>query len=141
MTESFGLEPLFTTNLFLWIVIGVLSAMFFLASTLKIFAWNKKMFARQIEFLAVYGLNRKVFFLIGVVELFGSLAIWFQGHYLGLLGGGAIALTSAGAIFYHFRFDPIRVALPAIVTLTLSGLIVLHNIDHIWAYLVVAAAT
>ena len=135
MMRTLSIEPLFETDLFIWIVVGVLSAMFFVASTLKIFAWHRKTFDRQMESLTRFGLNRRIFFAIGLVELFGSLAIWLQGHYVGLAGVGVIALTSAGAIFYHLRSEPVGTAVPAMVTLLLSGIVVWHNVHRIWALL------
>ena len=70
-----------------------------------------------------YGLNRTLMALIGFVELFGAIALWLPG-YISLLGALALFGTSAGAIFFHLKFDTWKDGIPAMITLILSGLVI-----------------
>jgi hypothetical protein len=101
----------------------LLTAFFLFASTVKIYGWPKAIFDKQLEFFIKYGLNRALMIAIGFVELFGVIGLWLPGQ-LKVLGALAILCTSAGAIFFHLRFDTWKDGIPAFVTLVLSGLIV-----------------
>ena len=70
------------------LVIGLLSAFFLFASSIKIFGWQKKVFEIQLEMFESYGLNRQIMFLVGCAELFGAIAIWFQSSWVGPLRDG-----------------------------------------------------
>ncbi len=107
---------------FITIITGLLTAFFIFASSIKILGWQKAIFETQLELFIKYGLNRALMGAAGCVELSGAILIWFPG-YLGLLGVLALFGTSAGAIFFHLRFDTWKEAIPAMVTLTLSGLV------------------
>lgn len=112
----------------LTVVIGLLSAFFLFASSIKLFGWQKMIFEKQLEFFYSYGLNRQIMALVGTVEMFGAITIWFQGSWLGLLGALALCGTSAGAIFFHLRFDTWKDGIPAMVTLTLSAYVAAMSI-------------
>ncbi len=58
--------------------------------------------------------------LVGFVELFGSVGLWLP-EYLGISGALALFTTSIGAVFFHFYFDTWKDAIPAMITLMLSG--------------------
>ena len=105
------------------IIIGVLTAFFIFASSIKIFGWQKLIFETQLKFFIKYGLNRTLMALVGCVELFGAIALWLPG-YLSITGALALFGTSAGAIFFHLRFDTWKDGIPAMVTLILSGIVV-----------------
>ena len=105
------------------IVIGLLSAFFLFASSIKIFGWQKKVFEIQLEMFESYGLNRQIMFLVGCAELFGSIAIWFQSSWIGPFGALALLGTSIGAIFCHLVFDTWKQGIPAMVTGTLSAIV------------------
>lgn len=109
------------------IIIGLLSVFFLFASSIKILGWQKLIFEKQLEFFHLYGLNRQIMALVGCVEFFGAVAIWFQSGLFGILGAGALALTSVGAIFFHLRFDTYKDAIPAMITLTMSSYVVLYG--------------
>jgi len=111
-------------------IIGLLSLVFLLASSIKILGWQKKIFETQLKFFISYGLNRQVMMLIGFIELFGAVAIWFQGSVVGLIGAGCIAFTSIGALYFHFRFDTWKDGIPAMVTLTLSSIVVITRVQQ-----------
>ncbi|SDK99980.1 DoxX-like family protein [Aliiruegeria lutimaris] len=70
-----------------------------------------------------YGLNRQIMALVGVVELFGAVAIWFQGGLFGSLGAAALLGTSLGAIGCHLIWDTWKDGVPAMITATLSALV------------------
>jgi len=74
-----------------------------------------------------YGISRLLYGLIGVIEFISSLMIIFQGSILGLLGAIGIAFTSIGAIFFHARYDTFKDMIPALITLTLSSIIIIKN--------------
>lgn len=101
----------------------LLTAFFLFASTVKIFGQPKAIFDRQLEFFINYGLNRVLMAAIGFVELFGVIGLWLPGQ-LKILGALAILCTSAGAIFFHLRFDTWKDGIPAFITLVLSGSII-----------------
>ena len=69
-----------------------------------------------------YGLNRQVLFVIGMIECFGTITIWYHGSLLGLAGLLALLLPSIGAVFFHLRFDTAKEGVPAMVTASLSAL-------------------
>lgn len=104
-------------------MITSLSVFFLLAGSIKLLGWQKMIFTKQLEFFHSYGLNRQLIALVGIVELFGAMTIWFQGDIFGLLGALALFATSLGAIYFHLRFDTWKDGIPATVTLTLSGII------------------
>jgi hypothetical protein len=73
--------------------------------------------------------------LIGLVELFAAVSIWFQASIWGVAGALAILVTSLGALFFHFRFDEFKDGIPAMVTFTLSAVIVGSKTDLLLSYL------
>ncbi len=103
------------------IVIGLLSAFFLFASSIKIFGWQQRVFQIQLEMFESYGLNRQIMFLVGCAELFGAIAIWFQSSWVGPLGALALLGTSLGAIFCHLVFDTWKQGVPALITASLSA--------------------
>ena len=110
-------------------VITCLITLFFVfASSIKILGWQKLIFETQLQFFIKYGLNRQVMALVGIVELFGAIAIWLPG-FMGIAGALAIFATSAGAIFCHLRFDTWKDGIPAMITLILSGLILWEKLS------------
>ncbi len=71
-----------------------------------------------------YRLNRQIMALVGVVELFGAVVIWFQGSLLGPLGAAAPLGTSLGAIGYHLIWDTWKDAAPAMIAAALSVFVI-----------------
>ena len=104
------------------VVAAILSGFFIFASSIKIFAWQKKVFEVQLDFFIKYGLNRTIMLLVGLVELSGAVAMWLPG-FAGLAGVLALSATSAGAIYHHLRYDTWKDGIPATITLVLSGLV------------------
>ncbi|OLQ74363.1 hypothetical protein BIT28_09320 [Photobacterium proteolyticum] len=111
-------------NIFTSVATGLLSAFFMFASSIKLLGWQKMIFDKQLAFFHSYGLNRQFMFLVGLAELFGGIAIWFQGSFWGVLGALALAGTSMGAIVCHLRFDTWKDGIPAMITLLLSSAVV-----------------
>ncbi|TCL01370.1 DoxX-like protein [Shimia isoporae] len=105
------------------IIVGLLSAFFLFASSIKIFGWQQKIFEIQLEMFHTYGLNRAIMRIVGLAELFGAAAIWFQGSILGPMGAAALLGTSLGAIACHLWFDTWRQGVPAMITGTLSAIV------------------
>lgn len=108
---------------------GLLSLFFLFASSIKILGWQKRIFETQLAFFQKYGLNRQIMAMVGVVECFGAIAIWLPG-VLALLGPLALFATSAGAIFFHLKYDTWKDGVPAAVTLCLSGVLLLVRYSH-----------
>ncbi|WP_066015131.1 DoxX family protein [Endozoicomonas atrinae] len=102
------------------LVVCLLSMFFLLASSIKILGWQKKVFSIQLVIFVKYGLNRQIMFLVGLAELFGAIAVWFQGSCIGVIGALAIFTTSLGAIICHLIFDTWKDGIPAMVTFLLS---------------------
>ena len=105
------------------IIIGLLSAFFVFASSIKILGWQKLIFETQLAMFLKYGLNRQIMAFVGIVELFGAISIWFQGSWIGTLGALALLGTSVGAIGCHLIWDTWKDGVPAMVTGTLSAIV------------------
>ena len=130
MTESNNLEPYkeaYDMEMYIKIVSILLAALFILASSIKVFAWQKLIFEKQLEFFISYGLNRKIMASVGIVEMSGALTVYFQDSYAGVYGAAAIFFTSLGAIFFHLKFDTWKDGIPAMCTLFLSGSLLFFN--------------
>ncbi|WP_171181975.1 DoxX family protein [Ruegeria sp. HKCCD8929] len=108
---------------FITILVGLLSAFFLFASSIKILGWQKFIFETQLAMFIKYGLNRQIMMLLGFVELFGAVAIWFQGSWVGTLGALALLGTSVGAIGCHLIWDTWKEGVPAMMTGTLSAIV------------------
>ncbi|AXY03333.1 DoxX family protein [Vibrio alfacsensis] len=108
---------------------GLLIALFLFASSIKVIGWVKPIFETQLAFFHKYGLNRAAMFWVGLVEATGAILMLIglisANNELSAMGAGLIALTSIGAMFFHFRFDAWKDAIPSIVTLALSVSVVL----------------
>lgn len=106
------------------IITIVLITFFTFASSIKLLSWHAFIFKTQLDFFKKYGLNRFHMFLVGILELIAALlltgSLITEYEILRDLGALAIALTSIGAVFFHLKFDTIKDAIPALVTLTLS---------------------
>lgn len=109
------------------IIVGLLSAFFLLASSIKLVGWQQKVFDTQLAMFESYGMNRQIMFLIGLAELFGAICICFQGSWLGPLGAAALLGTSTGAIVCHLVFDTWKDGVPAMITGTLSAFVLWHG--------------
>ena len=105
------------------IIVGLLSAFFLFASSIKIFGWQTFIFQTQLAMFVKYGLNRQIMALVGAVELFGAIAIWFEGSWIGILGALALLGTSVGAIGCHLIWDTWKDGVPAMITGTLSAVV------------------
>ncbi|MFY8297912.1 DoxX family protein [Pseudoalteromonas sp. SS15] len=109
----------------------VLFAFFSFASSIKLTGWQKKIFQIQLGFFKNYGLSRTHMFLIGLIESASALnlllSVLIDNSLLNALGAIGILFTSIGAIFFHLRFDTLKDALPAIVTLALSVVLLFSN--------------
>lgn len=106
----------------------LLIAFFTLTSSIKIFAWEKNIFTIQLAFFQKYGLNRQILFIVGLIEMFSVLLLafsFFSSNPLlySKIGASILAITSVGALYCHLRFDTLKAARPAIVTLILSCLL------------------
>ncbi len=112
-------------------VISILMVMFFvLASSIKTLGWQKKVFEIQLGFFKSYGLNRKIMFLVGLVELTGAALLILalcdiSPAQTQLMGGAILGATSIGALYFHLRFDTWKDGIPAMVTLFGSGFLVI----------------
>ena len=108
---------------FITISVGLLSAFFLFASSIKILGWQKFIFETQLAMFIKYGLNRQIMMLVGFAELFGAIVIWFQGSWTGTLGALALLFTSVGAIGCHLIWDTWKEGVPAMITGTLSAIV------------------
>jgi hypothetical protein len=114
------------------VVAKVLLTTFFLfASSIKILGWQDKIFQIQLEMFKSYGLNRGIMRLVGVVELFGAIAIWISGTLVAPLGALALLGTSMGALGCHLIFDTWKEGVPAMVTGVLSAIVLWNGKDLI----------
>ena len=102
-----------------------------MASSLKIFAWQKFVFETQLSFFKKYGITRRDMFLVGLNEMIATILLLFSLIYNSslflLIGALIIASTSFGAIFFHLKFDTFKDAIPAILTLSGSSYLLFNN--------------
>ena len=106
------------------IFVGLLSAFFLFASSIKIFGWQKFIFETQLAMFVKYGLNLQFMLIVGFAELFGAVTIWFQGSWLGTIGALTLLVTSVGAIGCHLIWDSWKEGIAAMVSGVLSALVV-----------------
>jgi len=103
---------------------GLLIAFFLFGSSIKIIGWVKPIFEPQLAFFLSYGLNRAAMFAVGLIEATGALLMLVgmvtTSSTLSAIGASFIVLTSIGAMFFHFRFDTWKDAIPSTATLSLS---------------------
>ncbi|MDD9155237.1 DoxX family protein [Aliivibrio sp. S4TY2] len=113
---------------------GLLIAIFLFASSIKMFGWVKAIFEPQLAFFHRYGLNRAAMFAVGVIEATGAVVMlvgmFTANPVLSAMGASLITLTSIGAMFFHFRFDTWKDAVPSMVTLLLSLIIALPLLER-----------
>lgn len=114
-------------------MITIILVLFFtFASSIKLLGWQKFVFETQLGFFHKYGLNRQIMFVVGLIELTSAImllvSLVLSEPWLNIAGAMGIALTSVGAMFFHFRFDTLKDAIPSIVTLLLSGALLYLNI-------------
>lgn len=119
-------------------VITILLVLFFLfASSIKLIGWQKLIFETQLTFFKKYGLNRTHMFLVGLIELSASIlliiSIFLNHGVIQAFGALGIAFTSLGAIYFHLRFDSLKDAIAALVTLLLSVILLASN-SHFLAF-------
>ncbi|WP_299807717.1 DoxX family protein [uncultured Shewanella sp.] len=112
---------------------GLLIALFLFASSIKIFGWVNKIYEPQLAFFHRYGLNRTAMFAVGVIEATGAIlmlvGIITENSLFSAVGASLITFTSVGAIFFHFRFDTWKDAIPSILTLLLSVLVLSSQLE------------
>nr|WP_255986076.1 DoxX family protein [Vibrio campbellii] len=74
-------------------------------------------------------------FLVGLVEVTGAtlmlIGLLSANNLISAIGASFIVFTSVGAMFFHFRFDTWKDAIPSIVTLLLSLLVALPLIEFV----------
>lgn len=115
------------------VFVGLLSLFFLFASSVKILGWQKFIFETQLQMFIKYGLNRTIMALVGFGELFGAIAIWWQGSLLGEIGALVLLGTSLGAIACHLIWDTWKDGIPAMITGTLSAIVAYSGRDVILA--------
>lgn len=113
------------------IITILLAVLFIFASSIKILGWQKLIFDTQLTFFKKYGLTRFHMILIGMIELsaaiFLAASILFDHEILNGIGALGIALTSLGAIYFHLKYDTIKDTIAALITLSLSTILITCN--------------
>lgn len=117
---------------------SVLIGFFLLAGSIKMFGWIKVVFETQLQFFHRYGLNRRVMFAVGVIEVGGALllvdALLFASVVSQIIGAGLLAVTSAGAIGCHLKYDSWKDGIAAMITLLLSLWVLWPMLEHCRLY-------
>ena len=113
-------------------IISVLLMVFFMfAGSIKLLGWQKFIFETQLSFFKKYGLNRAAMFAVGIIELTAALlllaALYWGDLQWQFIGAALIAVTSVGALGFHYRFDKWSDAVPATVTLLLALALLMLN--------------
>ncbi|MEI4551460.1 DoxX family protein [Pseudoalteromonas spongiae] len=114
------------------VITSVLFVFFLFASSIKVLGWQPFIFNTQLAFFKKYGLTRTHMFLVGLIEMTAALlliaSLILNLDLLLILGALSIAFTSIGALFFHFRYDTFKDAVPALITLALSSILLIHQI-------------
>ena len=76
----------------------------------------------QLEMFKKFGISRQQIFLIGLVELSGTLLLWLP-EYMGFTGAFLLLGTSVGAITFHLRFEAPKDAIPAMAMMILPTVV------------------
>ncbi|SKC31474.1 hypothetical protein CZ809_00952 [Photobacterium piscicola] len=112
---------------------GLLIAFFLFASSVKMFGWVKVIFEPQLAFFRRYGLNRSIMFIVGIIEAIGAIMLLIGmimvSPLISTIGATFIICVSTGAMFFHFRFDTVKDAIPSIITLILSIIVAISMIS------------
>ena len=119
-------------TILMWILTTLVGAFFLFSGTVKVFGVPEQMFKTQKEmFFDNYGIGRNGIRAIGLGELFGGVTVWFWTIFnpIALVGLVVLVFTTAGAMYYHWRFDSLlKMGAPAIVMFLLSSALLLLNI-------------
>jgi hypothetical protein len=105
---------------------GILSVFFICASAVEILGWQKLVFNTQLKIFKSYALDRKIIQGVGFVELFAAIAILFQNNAAGFIGAIVLVVSSIGAIYFHLKFDGVKLAIPSFITLILSSFLTIQ---------------
>lgn len=119
----------------LYIAIALLSVFFLFAGSIKLTGWQKMIYETQVNMVAQYGINPAGLKLIGLMELFGAVTIWFQDHWIAPLGALTILAASLGAIVCHYIWDTWRESVPASITAPLSAYVAWVSREPLLAFL------
>lgn len=107
------------------VLVGFLAMFFGFASFVKLTGYPRSVHLFQKSMFDVYGLNRMHTYAIGFAELCSCLLatgyIVGGSFTIGLAAGTSVFVISSGALFFHLRYDGVRLGAPAIVTLGVSG--------------------
>ncbi len=111
-----------------WILTVLVSLAFLFFGTVKVTGAPAKMFDEQSKvYIGRYGLSRTQIRLIGLLELFGGIAVLFwtsQFGWLAQLGHLTLMFVTAGAMYFHNRFDSVtKDGLPAIIQFVLNAIL------------------
>lgn len=118
-------------NILMTVITAILSSFFAFAGSIKVTGWQKQIYKIQLEFFHSYRLNRQIMFTVGLIECLGAIGVWFQSNIIGILAAAVLFMTSLGAITFHLIFDTFKNAIPACITMILSGILAWHLQDHL----------
>jgi hypothetical protein len=105
----------------------LLTTFFVFASSIKVSGWQKTIFDTQLAMFKSYGMNRKIMFVVGLVEMFGAVVIWSKLSVLVPIGALALVVISIGAIACHLLFDSWKDGIPAMITFTFAAILAWTN--------------
>jgi hypothetical protein len=113
------------------IITTVLFVFFLFASSIKVLGWQPFIFNTQLAFFKKYGLTRTHMYLVGLIEMAAAIlllaSLILKLDLLTVLGALGIVFTSIGALYFHFRYDTFKDAVPALITVVLSGMILIKH--------------
>ena len=109
-----------------WILTALVALAFLFFGTMKVTGAPASIFKEQKEnFFDNYGINRTQIRLIGLLELFGGVAVLFwasQYGWLAQIGYLTLMCITAGAMYFHNRYDSVtKDGLPAIIQFALNA--------------------
>ncbi len=109
----------------IWTIVALVSLAFTFFSIVKIFGVPTKLHEEQRAIhQGRYGLTRTQVRLIGLLELFGGLAIllWSTPFlWVAQLGMASLIFVTIGAMTFHYRYDSVtKDGLPAVIQFGLN---------------------
>lgn len=113
-----------------WVAAIILIIFFGLVGSIKFVGWHIEMTQNFLGYFERFGLNREIMAFVGAIETFSAVTlILYRRHWIASYGALGIMITSIGAIGFHFVYDTIADAIPAIATYALSTYVFSRNLD------------
>lgn len=119
-------------NIAIWILVALISLAFVFFSIVKLFGVPTGLYNEQKEvYMGRYGLSRTQVRLIGLLEIFGGLAILLWATpwlWVAQIGMATLIFVTVGAMSFHVRYDSVfKDGLPAVIQFALNSALLVYT--------------